>query len=65
MPRLTDRFNGSRPGRQWRAALPDHVVAAAWSPDGRHLAAAAVSGPVAVLDAGTGEIGRASCRERV
>jgi WD40 repeat protein len=35
----------------WRAAVPDHVIALAWSPDGRHLAAAAVSGPVAVLDA--------------
>src|SRR5687768_5237692 len=35
----------------WRAAVPDHVIAAAWSPDGRHLAAAAVSGPVAVFDA--------------
>lgn len=35
----------------WRAAVPDHVIAVAWSPDGRHLAAAAVSGPVAVFDA--------------
>ena len=46
-PRLT---------RQWRSALPDHVIALAWSPDGRHLAAAAVSGPVAVIDAGSGAV---------
>ena len=40
--------------QQWRAELPDHVIALAWSPDGRHLAAAAVNGPVAVLDADSG-----------
>ena len=46
-PRLT---------RQWRAGLSDHVIALAWSPDGRHIAAAAVSGPVAVIDAGSGAV---------
>lgn len=39
----------------WQATLPDHVIAMSWSPDGKHLAAAAVSGPVTVLDAGTGK----------
>jgi len=42
--------------QQWRAALPDHVIALAWSPDGRHLAAAAVNGPVAVIDAASGAV---------
>lgn len=46
-PRLT---------RQWRSALPDHVISLAWSPDGKQLAAAAVSGPVAVIDAGSGVV---------
>lgn len=36
----------------WAARVPDHVVGLAWSPDGRRLAAAAVSGPVHVFDAG-------------
>ncbi|MBM3995006.1 MAG: WD40 repeat domain-containing protein [Planctomycetes bacterium] len=42
--------------RQWRAALPDHVIALAWSPDNKHIAAAAVKGPVALLDAATGAV---------
>ena len=46
-PRLT---------RQWRAGLSDHVIALAWSPDDRLVAAAVASGPVAVLDAGTGVV---------
>lgn len=41
--------NKLRPG--WTAAVPDHVVGLAWAPDGRALAAAAVSGPVTVFDA--------------
>ncbi|HEX4607485.1 MAG TPA: WD40 repeat domain-containing protein [Urbifossiella sp.] len=41
--------NKFRPG--WSASVPDHVVGLSWSPDGRFLAAAAVSGPVAVFDA--------------
>ena len=45
-----------RSDRRWWAALPDHAAALAWSPDGRHLAAAAVSGPVVILDAGTGAV---------
>jgi WD40 repeat protein len=39
----------------WQAALPDHVIGLAWSPDGTRLAAAAVSGPIAVFDAGSGK----------
>ncbi len=38
-----------RPG--WSGTVPDHVIGLAWSPDGRFLAAAAVSGPVTVFDA--------------
>jgi WD40 repeat protein len=39
----------------WEAAVPDHVIALAWSPDGKALAAAAVSGPITVFDARSGE----------
>ena len=39
----------------WVAQLPDHVEAVAISPDGSRLAAAAVSGPIHLFDAGTGE----------
>lgn len=39
----------------WTATLPDHVIGLSWSPDGKHLAAAAVSGPVVVLDANSGK----------
>ena len=45
------RLNG-----EWRAMLPDHVTALAWSPDDKHIAAAVAKGPVAVLDAGTGVV---------
>lgn len=41
--------------RVWSAAVPDHCVAVTWSSDGRLLAAAAVSGPVAVFDAASGK----------
>jgi WD40 repeat protein len=47
MPRLSD----NRLRQLWTAAVPDHCVGLAWSADGRHLAAAAVSGPVTVFDA--------------
>lgn len=40
--------------KAWAAALPDHVVGVAWSPDGTRVAAAAVSGPVGVFDAKSG-----------
>jgi WD40 repeat protein len=38
----------------WQAALSDHVIGLTWSPDGSRLAAAAVSGPITILDAATG-----------
>jgi WD40 repeat protein len=40
---------------QWQAAISDHVIALAWSPDGRWLAAAAVSGPSSLFDGATGQ----------
>lgn len=40
--------------KTWTATLPDHCVGVAWSPDGGRLAAAAISGPVVILDAKTG-----------
>jgi G3E family GTPase/WD40 repeat protein len=53
MSRLSGLLKGkARLDRLWRAFLPDHVFALAWSPDGRHLATAAVSGPVAVIAEG-------------
>ncbi len=39
----------------WQAAVADHAIALAWSPDASRLAAAAVSGPVTVFDANTGK----------
>jgi WD40 repeat protein len=39
----------------WQAAVPDHVASVAWSPDGAHVAAAAISGPIVVFDARTGK----------
>jgi WD40 repeat protein len=39
----------------WEAAIPDHVIALAWSPDGKALAAAAISGPITVFDTRSGE----------
>ena len=39
----------------WTAAVADHVIGVAWSPNGTRLAVAAVSGPVTVFDAATGE----------
>ena len=40
---------------QWQAAISDHVIALAWSPDERWLAAAAVSGPISLFDGATGQ----------
>lgn len=42
--------------RLWTAHLSDHVIALAWSPDGRYVAAAAVNGPIQVLDGDTGTV---------
>jgi WD40 repeat protein len=39
---------------RWHGRVDDHVIALAWSPDGRVLAAAAVSGPIALYGATDG-----------
>src|SRR5262245_38301439 len=46
-PRLTSR---------WQHKLDDHVIALEWSADGSLIAAASVSGPVAILDVSNGEV---------
>jgi len=40
----------------WQADAGDHVIALQWAPDGSQLAAAAVSGPVMLLDAAAGQV---------
>jgi WD40 repeat protein len=40
----------------WHAKLDDFVTALAWSPDGGRLAAASVSGQVAIYEAGSGRV---------
>jgi WD domain, G-beta repeat len=42
--------------RVWLASVPDHIISLAWSPDGKQLAAAAVSGPIVVVDVASGKI---------
>ena len=39
----------------WQVALSDHAIGLTWSSDGSRLAAAAVSGPIMILDAATGK----------
>ncbi len=57
MPRMSSPARGKpRLDPAWRAELGDHVIALAWSPDARLLAAGVVSGPVAVLDAEGGAV---------
>src|SRR5262249_53877612 len=52
MPGLSDLFRGQpRLNRRWRAPIGDHVISLAWSPKGDLLAAASVSGPIALFDA--------------
>ena len=41
---------------RWRRAIADHVIGLAWSPDGRTLAAAAVSGEIVLLNAADGAL---------
>lgn len=56
MPRLNlfgKSQNRLRP--VWQAALTDHTIGLAWSPDDKLLAAAAVSGPITIFDAATGK----------
>jgi len=58
MPRLNPLASRSPDNKlraAWTAAVSDHVIGVAWSPDGRRLAAAAVSGPVTVFDATSGK----------
>ncbi len=40
----------------WQAQIDDFVVSLSWSPDGKWLAAASVSGPIAILDASSGRM---------
>jgi WD40 repeat protein len=54
MPRITALPSAPLPV-QWQAEISDHVIALAWSPDGRWLAAAAVSGPISLFDGVTGQ----------
>src|SRR4029077_1717981 len=50
-------LRGSQPRltRRWRAEADDHVIALAFSADGKTLAAASVSGPIVLLGASTGK----------
>ena len=45
-----------RPILQWQACIPDYVIALAWSPDNRLVAAAATTGSIAILDAASGAV---------
>ncbi len=49
-PKATD----NRLRRHWQATLPDHVIDLAWSPNGRFIAAASISGPVTIFSAEKG-----------
>jgi WD40 repeat protein len=40
----------------WQATVPDHAIDLGWSPLGKQLAVAAVTGPVVVFDATTGKV---------
>lgn len=39
----------------WQATIADHTIGMAWSPDGRSLAAASISGPITLFDAQNGK----------
>src|SRR5262245_20973970 len=39
---------------RWRATIGDHVIGLVWAADGATIAAASVSGPITLFDAGTG-----------
>ena len=49
-------FGGPKLTEVWRGGIEDHVIALAWSPDDRFVAAAGAGGPVVVLDADTGVV---------
>jgi hypothetical protein len=40
----------------WQATCDDHVVALRWSPTGQTLAAAAISGPISILESASGTV---------
>ncbi len=53
------RNKAGRPARlqtRWRASLDDYVSALGWSPGGKRVAAALVSGPVYVFDGDAGSV---------
>jgi WD40 repeat protein len=56
MSGLSSLFRGPvRLYRNWKADLGDHVIALAWSPSGKTIAAAAVSGPVTLYNSSNGQ----------
>ena len=56
MPGVAARASSLEVTPRWRQQLDDCVISAAWSPDGRLLAAASASGAVVVFDAETGAL---------
>ncbi|NJL06203.1 MAG: WD40 repeat domain-containing protein [Chloroflexaceae bacterium] len=42
--------------RIWQVVLDDHIIALRWSPTGQTLAAAAISGPISILDSTSGTV---------
>ena len=60
MTRRRGKSNAARASLEakWRGSIDDHPIALAWSPDGRCLAVAAVSGPITLYNGADGEIQR-------
>lgn len=54
--RRRHRQTGRRLRTGWQANIDDFVIRLAWSPDGTQLAAAAVEGPITLLDAQSGKV---------
>lgn len=50
---MPSKTSDNRLRRSWLASVPDHVIGLPWSPDGKHLAAAAVSGPIVIFESAT------------
>ena len=50
MSELNSGTRASALRESWTGALDDHVIALAWTPDGAALAAASVSGPIALVE---------------
>ena len=57
MPGMSELFRGGtpRPSRRWKAEVEDHVIGLAFSPTGKTVAAAAVSGPIVLFDGASGK----------